>query len=100
MNKLTIEVSSTHPSLKGHFPGQPIVPAVVILQAVTEAFFSSLAPMKLNKISNAKFIKLLATDTPADISYKISAENRWSLVLTQYDEKIAILDLEGVKDGA
>ncbi|MDG4552324.1 MAG: hypothetical protein P9F19_03975 [Candidatus Contendobacter sp.] len=31
-------IAADHPSLKGHFPGHPIVPGVVILEEVIQAF--------------------------------------------------------------
>ena len=31
-------IAADHPSLAGHFPGHPIVPGVVILEEVTQAF--------------------------------------------------------------
>ena len=34
---MDFSIAPDHPALEGHFPGQPIVPAVVILDAVLAA---------------------------------------------------------------
>jgi len=33
-----IRVDAAHPSLPGHFPGQPVVPGVVLLDRIASAF--------------------------------------------------------------
>lgn len=35
--RLTLQLPAQHPSYAGHFPGRPIVPGVLLLQAVVQA---------------------------------------------------------------
>ena len=49
-------VSSDHPSLRGHFPGAPIVPAVVILDEVANALGEWRSGCQLAGIKIAKFL--------------------------------------------
>jgi len=53
-------IESEHPALVGHFPGNPVVPAVVILEKVFEALRKALPdPIRISMIPQAKFISPL-----------------------------------------
>jgi len=52
----TFSISAQHPCLPGHFPGRPVVPAVLLLQSVADALrphFGNWAP---SRVSAAKFL--------------------------------------------
>jgi 3-hydroxymyristoyl/3-hydroxydecanoyl-(acyl carrier protein) dehydratase len=55
-------VSSQHPALPGHFPGQPIVPGVVILRLVTQQLRQQLPDWHIGGIKKLKFLAPLAGD--------------------------------------
>jgi 3-hydroxymyristoyl/3-hydroxydecanoyl-(acyl carrier protein) dehydratase len=48
-----LNISPTHPTLAGHFPGNPIVPGVIILDRVMAQ--ATAAGYRVTAISNAKF---------------------------------------------
>jgi 3-hydroxyacyl-[acyl-carrier-protein] dehydratase len=49
-------IPADHPSLVGHFPGAPIVPAVVVLEEVAAALAEWRQGSQLTGISSVKFI--------------------------------------------
>lgn len=64
----TLSVPARHPALTGHFPGNPIVPGVVILEAVicaAEAWLG--AGFHVIGLSQAKFLTPLQPDETARI---------------------------------
>lgn len=64
----TLRVPATHPALTGHFPGNPIVPGVVILDAVicaAEAWLGG--DFHVHGLSHAKFLAPLKPDEAARI---------------------------------
>ena len=64
----TLRVPATHPALAGHFPGNPIVPGVVILDAVISAAVAWLgASFQVRGLSHAKFLAPLKPDQAARI---------------------------------
>ena len=56
-----ITVPANHPSLAGHFPGRPVVPAVVLLDA-TMAAIETRGEFSLRKIVAAKFLQPVLPD--------------------------------------
>lgn len=54
-------VTKAHPSLAGHFPDNPIVPGVVILEEVIEAL---LATCKVRRIVGISWVKFMAPLEP------------------------------------
>ncbi len=55
-------VHSDHPSLAGHFPGEPIVPAVVLLEKVLESLEISGEKSDVIGIPSVKFLAPLLPD--------------------------------------
>jgi 3-hydroxymyristoyl/3-hydroxydecanoyl-(acyl carrier protein) dehydratase len=45
-----------HPSLAGHFPGDPIVPGVVLLDEVFEVLRTQQGPCRLAAVPTVKFL--------------------------------------------
>ena len=64
----TLCVPAKHPALAGHFPGNPIVPGVVILDAVISAAEAWLGgDFHVHGLSHAKFLSPLQPDEAARI---------------------------------
>lgn len=62
----TLRIPATHPSLPGHFPGNPIVPGVVLLDRVAAAVGKRGA--RLAKIGVVKFMTPLKPDEDATLA--------------------------------
>jgi 3-hydroxyacyl-[acyl-carrier-protein] dehydratase len=68
----TLRVPAQHPALTGHFPGNPIVPGVVILEAVISAAEDWLGTdFHLDQLSHAKFLAPLKPDEAARIELQL-----------------------------
>lgn len=65
-------VPHDHPALPGHFPGRPVVPGVLILEAVIEA-----APVEVTGVHSAKFLRPLAPNTHFHIDGEQTPAGRW-----------------------
>jgi 3-hydroxyacyl-[acyl-carrier-protein] dehydratase len=67
-----IIVPSDHPSLGGHFPGQPVVPAVVLLDAVLAAVRTR-GKFALRSIPGAKFLRPVLPDERVELRILFTA---------------------------
>ena len=67
-------ISADHPSLPGHFPGTPIVPAVVILDEISAAMTEWQRDCQITEITTMKFLAPLKPDQKFVIS--LSRENQ------------------------
>jgi 3-hydroxymyristoyl/3-hydroxydecanoyl-(acyl carrier protein) dehydratase len=52
----TTTVASDHPCLAGHFPGHPVVPAVLLLERVADALREHLGGIAITGAPSAKFL--------------------------------------------
>lgn len=69
-------ISADHPCLPGHFPGQPIVPGVVLLDRVIDAVEALHGAMPALRLPQVKFLKPLLPDQQADVEVTGEAP-RW-----------------------
>jgi 3-hydroxyacyl-[acyl-carrier-protein] dehydratase len=59
--ELETVIDPAHPALPGHFPGHPVVPAVVLLAEVAAAIEAALGPQaRLTGLPGVKFFAPLA----------------------------------------
>lgn len=62
--RATVTVPADHPCLAGHFPGRPVVPAVLLLELAAAALRERLGPLRINGASGAKFLMPVLPDQP------------------------------------
>lgn len=55
--KAEFSFSKDHPSLDGHFPGEPIIPGVTLLVRVQEVIHDSFVPGEVYRLRSAKFLR-------------------------------------------
>jgi 3-hydroxyacyl-[acyl-carrier-protein] dehydratase len=72
MHSARVAVSREHPSFAGHFPGQPVLPGVVLLSEVLELLLRE-APEALGASPQVSAVKFLAPVRPG-----ASLEVRWA----------------------
>jgi len=77
-----------HPSLPGHFPGQPIVPGVVLLDRVIEAIEASHGRLPPLRLPQVKFLKPLLPGQPARVELQ-GESPRWRFRVLRQDELLA-----------
>lgn len=63
----TLRIDATHPALPGHFPGDPIVPGVVLLDHVAACL--ERAGFSLAKLSMVKFLAPLRPGEEAVLGF-------------------------------
>jgi len=67
-----IVVPANHPSLAGHFPGHPVVPAVVLLDAVLAAIRVR-GDLVLRSIPSVRFLQPLLPDERVELRIQFTA---------------------------
>ncbi len=65
-------IDPSHPSLAGHFPGNPIVPGVVILGEILESISESLGEqLVVNQVPVVKFHSPLRPNEIVDLTFDL-----------------------------
>ncbi len=81
MSAARFTVQATHPSLPGHFPGNPVVPGVVLLAHVQAAIEATHGPLAALRLPQAKFVRPLLPEQAAMIELDAAADaggaRRW-----------------------
>jgi 3-hydroxymyristoyl/3-hydroxydecanoyl-(acyl carrier protein) dehydratase len=90
MNAFALRIEADHPSLPGHFPGRPVVPGVVLLDAV-----AALLPAPLARIVQVKFVAPLLPGQDARIELDLDdAARRARFRVLRGDTLLASGDLQ------
>jgi 3-hydroxymyristoyl/3-hydroxydecanoyl-(acyl carrier protein) dehydratase len=67
-------IGADHPSLAGHFPGNPLVPGVLILDAVLAAAISHCGrPLRLQRLPQVKFLQPLRPGEAAQVELELAS---------------------------
>ncbi len=84
-----MEISADHPALTGHFPGNPIVPGVVLLDEVIHALSAYIGrPVKVTGFSAVKFVAPLAPQQSCAIVLTAKEAGRASFEVKMEGQKI------------
>lgn len=87
--RVTLCIPPTHPSLPGHFPGQPVVPGVVILDAVQRAIEKLTGALPGLRLPQVKFVQPLLPGEAAEILIERAADGRWKFRVLRGDALLA-----------
>lgn len=72
MSAWIFAVPADHPCLAGHFPGHPVVPAVLLLEQVALALAAQ--NRRVGRIVSAKFVQALLPGQAAAVELDIDAD--------------------------
>lgn len=61
-------ISNTHPCLEGHFPGDPIVPGVVIVDEVMQGLLLKKNTLKITHLTSVKFLKVIKANQTVQVN--------------------------------
>ena len=87
--RVPVRIAPTHPSLPGHFPGQPVVPGVVILDAVQQAIEAEAGMLPALRLAQVKFAQPLLPGQDAQILLESPAPGRWRFRVLRGDALLA-----------
>lgn len=75
VHRASLRIPASHPALPGHFPGRPIVPAVVLLQCVLDQAELWLGrTLSVRALPQAKFPAPLLPEQSAEIELRMAGE--------------------------
>ncbi|HJW81088.1 MAG TPA: hypothetical protein VJ396_02495 [Acidiferrobacterales bacterium] len=61
-------IPASHPALPGHFPGQPVVPGVVLLDLVQAALCETIRGARITGLPSVKFLAPLRPEEDVEIT--------------------------------
>ena len=97
---VTIELNAAHPIFQGHFPEQPVVPGVCMMQTVTEVLEGAVKQkVALKKASQMKFLNMIdpvkQPVVDVTVSYK-EEEGGWKVNATLKREDKTFMKFQGI----
>ena len=85
-----MRIAASHPALPGHFPGHPVVPGVVLLEAVTAALLQHAgAALRITGFPVVKFLTPLLPEQEFEIVLTAKRPGQASFDILAGGEKLA-----------
>lgn len=91
-----LQFSDDHPALPGHFPGNPVIPGVVLLDHIMIAAGDFLSERdggrwRVTQAPAVKFLRPLAPQTPVEIHFDGPPEKlRFKAVMAQEPDSVVV----------
>lgn len=82
-------IAADHPSLSGHFPGNPIVPGVVLLEQVIGVIQECHPGMRVSGFTAVKFVAVLLPEQEFAIQLSQLNDHRLKFSCVVHDKVIA-----------
>jgi 3-hydroxyacyl-[acyl-carrier-protein] dehydratase len=90
MGTVSLSISPRHPAFAGHFPGTPIVPAVVLLDETVYALKQSVAHALFDcEIATAKFHSMVRPGEPLTLEHESCPDGSIRFVIRSLDRMVA-----------
>lgn len=94
--RLSLAIAPDHPAFAGHFPGEPIVPGVVLLDHALYAIGTAVgSDMSACQISSVKFLSPVRPGEPVEVEYALQAGGALRFDLYSGERKVATGSLRG-----
>lgn len=93
--KATVKLNAEHEVFKGHFPGNPIMPGVCMIQMIKELIEKAIdKELFLSVASNVKFMAIINPEKNETIQLKLTLTEEGDIVkvknITSFDDTIAL----------
>ncbi len=85
----TIRIDSDHPALPGHFPGDPLIPGVVILDHVEQTLADALGGGRIGQLPGLKFIGPLRPGEVLTIRAEVIRPGRYRFFCSSCNRPVA-----------
>lgn len=86
---LSLPIAADHPAFAGHFPGQPVVPAVVLLDETLQALATQRALQGRWQIVSAKFHSMVLPGETVLLTHQQQSPGHFSFALHVQQRLIA-----------
>jgi 3-hydroxyacyl-[acyl-carrier-protein] dehydratase len=98
--KATLELNEKHKIFDGHFPGQPVVPGVCMMQMIKEVTETALGKkLRLTKAAEFKFLKIIdPNDTKVikmQLTYNTEEAGETNFVASLFNDSSTYFKIKG-----
>ena len=73
MSRVPLALPADHPAYEGHFPGAPVLPGAVLLDAVIGALEMRLGPARPWRVTVVKFLGAVRPGEPLELEHEALA---------------------------
>ena len=98
-----VSINKTHKIFEGHFPNQPVVPGVCMIQMIKEILENHLSEkLLLNSASNIKFLSVINPEIHNKLNVEITyttTDNSFSVDASLFWEQITFFKIKGSFSG-
>ena len=91
--EIRLSFAASHPAFAGHFPGRPIVPGVLLLDAaihaIVQARDGTAGGSAIGQVSSVKFLSPVTPDESLTLSWRDTGQGQIRFDLAGSDRQVA-----------